>query len=227
MTEMVETCPKGHELTPENTYTRGTGVKGCRTCSAGRRPDNPVREYSPELIEQALQLRAVLGNSRETARRMIAEGWTKLDGSTPKEETLASMVGTWCRSHPTYRDRYLQIREELAPRMHEQIAAQTEDLALEYAEAEREALERARATMGDLEGKDAAIALKNLAVGKSANIDKGLVIRGKPTQITEHHRPDELYEELKALGIKVNISAPETVDGTAEEVEDAQVEGGS
>ncbi len=43
------------------------------------------------------------------------------------------------------------------------------------------------------------------------------VLRGKPTQVTEHRSADQIREEWKKLGV---IETGEVVDSTAEEQED-------
>lgn len=172
----------------------------------------PNSEYTAEDIERALTVRVAAGSHRG-ASQLLA---TELGMSVP-EGTLAR----WVRE--TYRDRYLELRAELAPMLREVAAAANEDIAAKIAEVEQPLIERVESQIGEMKGKDAAIALKNLALAKNIATDKALLLRGEPTQITEHRDPLELYRRLEQLGCKVEDTG--TFEGTAREVDQPALSG--
>ncbi len=123
----------------------------------------------------------------------------------------------------THRDRYEQIRADIAPKLHAAIASEMEDLAVKIALAEHDAVDRVTAELPKMDGKDAAIALKSLSAARASATDKALVLRGKPNHITSASEPADIYARLKQLGYEIRVEGPETVEGSAEEViEDAQ-----
>lgn len=152
----------------------------------------PEKRATEEDIERALQARAALGTAAAASR-----------ATGIPERTLARWVSE------THRDRYLAIRAETADTIHQTIAAETEDLVLEMAATRRKALQRLDANIDDLPPKDAAGAVKNLALAEAAGTDKALTLRGKATTITEHRHPDELYRELQRQGFTIESTATE------------------
>lgn len=61
--------------------------------------------------------------------------------------------------------------------------------------------------------KDLPSALQRLTTAKAINIDKILVMSGRPTQVVEHRSAAELVRRLARLGA--------VIDGSAEEVTEA------
>lgn len=168
--------------------------------------------YADQDVERALQTRAITSTAVE-ACAALKEHY----GLTIPERTLTEWVG---KSH---RERYERIRAEIAPRLHAQIASEMEDLTGKLVRAQHIAVDRVLEELPTMDGKDAAFAMKNLTGGIATNVDKFLLLRGRPNQITEHGAPSDVYAALKRLGFEMKFTGPEEVEGTAEPVEDAQL----
>ena len=109
-------------------------------------------------------------------------------------------------------ERYEKIRREVIPQIHDRMAQESEDLAGEYAVVERKVLERVEEELPNLKAGEAAGAARNLATSRAISADKALLLRGRPTEITEHRNPDELLRKL------ASSSVVDVVDGTATEL---------
>lgn len=159
--------------------------------------ERPKRTYGPKEVELALQASAALGSALKASEQTGIPHSTILD---------------WQRAK--HRDRWLEIREKVADKAHAQVAAQIEDMLLDIGDAKKEALDRFRSEIGNLAGKDASAAVKNLAIAEANGIDKVLLLRGKPTHISEHRAPEEIIRKLAAGSV---------VDVEHEEIQDAEV----
>lgn len=169
--------------------------------------------YSEQDVERALQCRAICASAGETSQALNAEF-----GLSIPERTISEWVSK------THRDRYEQIRADIAPKLHAAIASEMEDLAVKIAQVERDAVERVEAQIKSMDGKDAAIALKSLSAARASATDKALVLRGKPNHITSAGEPSDIYARLKALGYEIRVE--EAVDGSAEDIPDAELASG-
>lgn len=133
------------------------------------------------------------------------------------------------RTIRTWRDKpdYIQLRNEIAPRVREIHAAQAEDMAARIHEAERKAVDLTLEQLENKDVKDASAVLKNLALSKGINIDKAQVLRGQPNMIVSATNADDLYreaakivQELEDMGISrediVNLTDADVVDVAGE-----------
>ena len=162
----------------------------------------PQRRYVEEDIERGLTMLALCGgNWRRAGERLREQGFD----IPPK--TLES----WKRQ--THTQRYEETRARLLPRIQEKIAAEAEDLAIAYAETERQALEAF--DLSSLSPKDAAGAIRNLATAKAINVDKAQLMRGNPTQIVEKRDAGEILSKLKSRIGSVDVESEEITDAPA------------
>jgi hypothetical protein len=160
------------------------------------------RDYSEEEIERGLvEMVLAGGNYRKAASQLAARGFDM------PPDTL------WAWKRSTHRERYLETRARLLPRIQEQIAEEAEDLAHDYAEVERSTLLAFASKADTLEAKDAAGAVRNLATAKAINIDKAQLLRGQPTQIVERRSGEEILEQLRR-----RVRREAAVDSSAEEI---------
>lgn len=158
-------------------------------------PATTRKEFGTVEIDRGLTALILAGGNAEQAARD-----TGFHGRT---------IRKWKDAHP---GRYVELQQELAPRIADRIASEAEQLAVLYAKAEREALEVAMGKIHELDADKAASAVRNFATAKALQVDKiSSPLRGRPTVITEHRAGDEL---LRGLASRVGM----TIDGTAEEL---------
>lgn len=157
--------------------------------------DRPANGMTDPELDLCLTVLAICGGSGRRAQKELLEH----HGIETSNEALYK----WKR-YP----RYERIRAELAPKLQEQVAQQCEDAANRAHEVETNLLERL--ATADIDDKDLAKSLKFVTDSKGTNIDKAALLRGRPTQITEHRDATSLIRKLQAQGVV-------TVEGTARE----------
>lgn len=170
----------------------------------------PQRSYDAEQVEAGLQALAIADGNHRLAHRLLAENNTDIPAGTLYE---------WKTTHA---ERYEQIRADVLPKIRERMAAESEELAIAYAQLEREAIELLKPKLNDLRPNELAGVQRNLATSRAISVDKASVLRGMPTEITEHRNADELLRKLgSALPGLI-------VEGTAEEIptDQGQIEQG-
>ena len=122
------------------------------------------------------------------------------------------------------RDLYIEIAETEAPRIRKNVAADQEKLAREATEVELELLRSLKSDLdnGNLDARDKSTALRNASVTKSIAVDKGNILRDRPTDIVEHVNILELRSKWEKHGIDfVKLAGGDVVDSTA--VEETEV----
>jgi chemotaxis regulatin CheY-phosphate phosphatase CheZ len=115
-----------------------------------------------------------------------------------------------------YADRYERVRADALPAIK---AAAVEDhmaAAKQLIDLEVQMHERLQGKVDELEARDLAGGIRNLAVSAAVHRDKAALLQGEPTQIVENRLPD-LRRALKEVGIDV------VIDGEAEEITDAEL----
>lgn len=177
------------------------------TTTTPAKPRRRASRYTEDEIERALIAVAVCAGNTHRAHRELAKRGYKIPRPT---------LDVWAtRLHA---ERYQRIATEVVPKIHERIAIEAEDLAQAYADIERTALERLSKTLDELEPKDVATAIRNLATSRGISIDKAALLRGRPTQIIEHRDPADIARELHQLRPDVF----DYMDADAEEITDAE-----
>lgn len=192
--------------------TVGRATRAELELSAGSRPTRGT--YAPEEIERGLMEVALCGGNARRASRELEEKGLKIPRTTLQK---------WSQSQHV--ERYAELRREVMPRIHDRMARESEDLAIEYGEAERKTLERYLQVVPVLKPAEAAGAARNMATSRGIATDKALTLRGQPTQITEHRSVDETLKALARLGAKVTLPTGHeyghALEGSAEEMDDA------
>lgn len=162
-------------------------------------------KHTADQIEATLVVLALESGNLMRARKKLAE-MKVFDGEVPAAATIR-------RWPETYKDRYAEIREEVAPRIKAKLADTHTDLAARLAELESKTLDSLDAELADLTAKDRANLLRNAAVAGAIHQDKALLLRGEATQIVKRELP-EIFRALAAKGVKVEG----VIEGTAEEI---------
>lgn len=158
--------------------------------------------WSHQDKERGLLALVLNGGSPTHAMRDLAAGGMKVSRKT---------IQRWRDTMP---DRLEAIRRDVAPRVAEKIAAEAEALAIQLAEAEREALELLRGRLPDMKPSELAGTLRNLSVSKSLQLDKASSpLRGRPNVRVEH--TGDANDHLRALQQRFPWLV---VDGDAEEL---------
>ena len=157
------------------------------------------RSYEMEDVERGLQT---------LARVISANVASELTGIP------AETLRYWRRN--THAARFHEIESAIKTDVSERMASEAERAAVEQGEVAFQLLDHLRGRIGQMNGTEAAKTLRDLETAKAINIDKALLLRGRPTQITEHRSANEVLDSLKRRfpqGI---------VDADAEEIEDAE-----
>ena len=147
------------------------------------------------------------GNARRASRELEEKG-LKIPRTTLQK---------WSQSQHV--ERYAELRREVMPRIHDRMARESEDLAIEYGEAERKTLERYLQVVPELKPAEAAGAARNMATSRGIATDKALLLHGRPNQISEHRPIEETLKALSRLGAKVTLPTGHVFEGSADEIE--------
>lgn len=152
--------------------------------------------YTEEEIQTGLTLMAYCGgNSRRAARE-----WQKQTG----QHIEHSILRDWAtRLHV---ERYQRIQAAVS----DHLADLSESVALKANTLAAETLDRVEDNMDQIPPRDLSTTFRNLQVGAGVATDKSLLLRGRPTQITESRDASSLVRKLIKQGV---------IEGTAEELE--------
>jgi hypothetical protein len=179
-----------------------------RTVALARTDATNARKsrYSQEEIDVALSVLAFhCGNARKASEALEAQG----------RRVPESTLKLW-RSD-LYADRYRQIEEEELPRRYGRTAERFESIVESATGLEEALLEKQARELDDLPTRDVPGALRNVATAKAINVDKSLLLRGRPTEITATADVTELLKGLsQRYGGVVSVAA-ELVDETPAE----------
>jgi hypothetical protein len=94
-----------------------------------------------------------------------------------------------------HRERYHQVRAEVAGKVGDQIAAMHEDLALKAALKAEDAIDALH--VSELPARELPGAVRNLATAAGIATDKSSALRGRPTEVHEHRHVDEILNRLR------------------------------
>ena len=163
----------------------------------------PGQRYSEEEIERGLNEVALCAGNTHRAHRQLEDRGLQIPRPTLEKWTSRQHV-----------ERYERIREQVLPRIHAKLAAESEDLARAYAEAEHATLERFREELPNLRAHEAAGAVRNLATSRGISTDKANLLRNRPTAVVEHRQAEDIIRRLQAVGV---LEEDELIEGTVEE----------
>jgi hypothetical protein len=97
-----------------------------------------------------------------------------------------------------YPRRLAALQRTHAPEIERAIIHRARDAALSAAASTQEAIDLERKRIAKGEVRDAAASAQKLSITEGVQVDKALVLEGRPSQITQH-RPDlaDIFAELK------------------------------
>lgn len=163
---------------------------------------NRFTEHERQLALTELALSG--GNCGLAERRLAARGVNH-----PGERTLRD----WKTRHA---DQYEKAVELVQGKISEFIARDQEEIALRTAPVVIEAVEATRRQIAEGKCDRPSTAARDLATVTGIAVDKGQLLRNRPTQIVESRNAEEILRRLQELApdaIKV-----EPIDGTATEI---------
>ena len=157
-----------------------------------RRSNLPGVEPFVEIdVDRALLALSVNGGNVQAARRDLV---ATCGSSAPSEDTIK----VWREKYP---NRYLYHATENSRTIEDRIAITQRELVTGAADAAKVAvaLEHERLLAGEV--KDAASSARNLQTVAGIGVTKILEITGRPTQIVEHRKPEDIVRRLNDLVI--------------------------
>lgn len=155
-----------------------------------------TERHSEETRELALTTLALAGDSPTKAVDMLRDAGVRVSRNALQK---------W---REKYADRYQQIRDTRVAEIEREVVRQTRTLVTRYTELELQLVDLIAKQAQDGTLKDPSTAARNASVSKGINVDKMLLIEGRPTEIV--HRSSE--DVLRALAAKGYI------EGTADEL---------
>lgn len=168
---------------------------------------HPSAKHTAEQIEATLTVLALESGNMRRAREKLAK--LELFDKVPSATTIA-------RWPETYRDRYAEIRAEVAPKIKARMADAHTDLAERLAALEHSTIDELEEEVRELSGKDKAALLRNVAIAGAVHIDKAQLLNGDPTSIIGKRELPEIFRALAAKGVKVEGVV---IEGEAQEIE--------
>lgn len=156
--------------------------------------------------------------SRHTREQKLqAVELAAVHGPTKTARALKIPTGTltvWC--YQDFRNEYTSFREGQISEWRRSFAAEMEDLAQNYGEVERKALDVAERLLEDpdVEAKDVASLIKGMGAARSSASSVGGKARGEPDEVVQHQINFPQLERIAAAIKQAEI------EGTAVELEE-------
>lgn len=101
-----------------------------------------------------------------------------------------------------------KVREKIEPQLEHKLASACLDTAMLASEVEQLAIRLTYQFLEEGRIADPAKAAREISEVASKNIDRRLTLQGRPTQIHENRRPEEILRRLEKMGVlKVDAEA--------------------
>lgn len=163
----------------------------------------------PAHVAQVLGVLVACAGDQDKARKLLS-----LEDREISREQIAKL-------RQTHGDEYAALAENYGPKLEAAIIRDTREIAARAVSVQLQAVLRAEETVGELKPSEAAKAARDLAHVSGQNVDQVLKLTGRPTQITEDRTVRQIANALVARKLLVPVTGQQTVEGTAEEVDDA------
>jgi hypothetical protein len=159
----------------------------------GRLDHKPGHGWPAETIARGLQALVIeAGNSRKAAERMKAAGYP-----VPRETLRGWMTDT-------HADEYRPARIFYRDRLYEELAEEFQEVERRALESTRKALDKHDELLaaGDIKGATSiANAARNTSTVSGISFDKASLAHGRPTQVTEARDIKEIEAGLRRMGL--------------------------
>lgn len=160
--------------------------------------------YSVKDIERALRAMIACGGSATEAKRILGDG-------APTVATLERWRDV------AHSDRYAEIANSEGRSLEEAMVRDFRELANRAAAVQRKAIDRTDELVERMSGPEAAKAALDMAKVAGTNLDKVLVLTGRPDSITEDRTVAEIVRGLEARKLLVRAEEP-AIDTSAVEL---------
>lgn len=163
----------------------------------------PLR-YSDAEIEIALAaLARNSGNAKRTEREL--RGSDAFPDRSPSDDTLAH----WVKSFP---ERYERIRQEVLPKVRDELAEAHTRLATRQVELAADFAEQVYEKRDDLAPHQIAAVMAKMDIGSGIHTQKAQELRGEATTVIEHRSLSAAVNSLKARGFEVEFVEAEVIE---------------
>lgn len=146
-----------------------------------------VQKYAYDDVMRGLAELALTNNAAEACRRLKDHYGLEVNQNT---------LSHWKQRHP---EDYQRIREQMATRIHAQIATEQEDLVNRYGKTLDRMAERLENEVDEIAVRDLPGAIKSLSTSLGISTDKSLLLRSRPTSIVERRDPGEILREIERI----------------------------
>lgn len=189
-----------HRLDELPTSDYGDKSEGINTATTEH--GSTLQKYTEKDVELALQELALNGGnfSRTSA---ILETQHKL-------HVPAATLSKWAKT--SFTNRYRNIQHTVRNTIAKDVSSKLTENAQRSAELTGDILESLADNVDELNPNELAKAAKDVSQIASNSIDKALLLRGQPTDISVQVTPEEMLAELKRLSVKL----PELEEDTGE-----------
>jgi hypothetical protein len=117
----------------------------------------------------------------------------------------------------SFRERYAEIRNEMADRMGEELAGRFTERSLQADQVQSKMIAELAEKVGEIPAKDLPRGIQALAQAKGSDVDKAQLLRDRPTEIREHRSVQELMGVLTSVpGLIVEDGGPGSPSDLAE-----------
>jgi hypothetical protein len=145
----------------------------------------------PRKVELALQLAAINnGNVELTVRQLREQAGVRITAPT---------ITGWMRGR--YAKRYGELAELHAETARESAAIEAAEIAARSAEVTRSMVDAAAESIDQLDPRDRAPSARAMSQVHAAMTEKALLLRGQPTQRVSITELDEIFNELRSMGV--------------------------
>lgn len=174
---------------------------------SGKAPKVPVantevggslQKWTMPDVELALQVLALNGgNSSKTSAILESEHNLNVPAQT---------IRKWAKTQFT--NRYNIIQHELRNTISQDLASKLTENAQRSAEITETLLDSLSDDLDGLEPTEKSRVAKDVSQIGSTSIDKSLLLRGQPTDISVAMKPEEIVAELQRMAVKVDNEEP-------------------
>ena len=174
-----------------------------------RHDHKPGGHYVEEEVQRGLRALALCSGNTRRAEKVL----TDLGSRVPR-----ATLDKWARElHP---DLYREICQEVRPELYARLAEANEDISRRLLELEGELADRVHETLPDMNGAQAATALRNVSIAKGVAADKSRTYRNEPVEIRESK--GSVYELMRQghRAFPRFFADPKEVFGEAEVIEE-------
>jgi hypothetical protein len=161
-----------------------------------------VISYDDEQVTMALMRLAVnYGDVDKTAEELINDEF----------QVPAETLRMW--KLRDYTEEYRRLVELHNLELEQEMIALARQNARDASEAVHQLIEKVRDKIGGMDGKDAAIAARNLADVKAKSVDKMITLSNRPPRDPEPENLEELVRSMESSGIvRVRPRTPESAE---------------